>query len=47
MSAEDLKKKGVEDFQLDYALKTISRLASTPGAALAQAAPAARKPASK
>ena len=37
MSADDLKKKGVEDFQLDYALRTISRLASTPGAAIAQA----------
>jgi carboxyl-terminal processing protease len=45
MSAEDLKKKGVEDFQLDYALKTISRLASTPGATIAQAQ--TRKPAGK
>ena len=43
--AEELKKKGVEDFQLDYALKTISRLASTPGATIAQAA--ARKPGAK
>jgi carboxyl-terminal processing protease len=46
LSAEDLKKKGVEDFQLDYALKTISRLASTPGATIAQAQ-AARKPGAK
>ena len=45
MSAEELKKKGVEDFQLDYALKTIGRLASTPGATIAQAA--ARKPGAK
>ena len=43
--AEELKKKGVEDFQLDYALKTIGRLASTPGATIAQAA--ARKPGAK
>ena len=36
-TAEELKKKGIEDFQLDYALKTISRLAGTPGATIAQA----------
>ena len=45
-TAEELKKKGIEDFQLDYALKTISRLASTPHAAIAQSA-AVRKPASR
>jgi carboxyl-terminal processing protease len=49
MSAEELKKKGIDDFQLDYALKTIARLASKPGAVVAQAAPApaptTRKPA--
>ena len=45
MSAEELKKQGVEDFQMDYALKTIGRLASTPGAVVAQAA--ARKPGAK
>ena len=28
-SAEELKKKGVEDFQLDYALKTLKRLSAT------------------
>jgi carboxyl-terminal processing protease len=36
-TAEELKKKGVEDFQLDYALKTIARLAQKPGAVVAQA----------
>jgi carboxyl-terminal processing protease len=49
-TAEELKKKGVEDFQLDYALKTIGRLAAKPGAAVAQAAPQpqpARKPATR
>jgi carboxyl-terminal processing protease len=30
MTAEQLKAKGVTDFQLDYALRTISRLASVP-----------------
>src|SRR5690606_5693494 len=45
-TAEEWKKKGIEDFQLDYALKTISRLASTPHAAIAQSA-AVRKPASR
>ena len=34
-TAEELKKKGVEDFQLDYALKTIARLGGPP-AAIAQ-----------
>ena len=47
MSAEELKKQGIEDFQLDYALKTIARLASTPGATIAQAQVAARKPGAK
>ncbi len=32
MTAEQLKAKGVTDFQLDYALKSIARLASLPGA---------------
>jgi len=32
MTAEQLKAKGITDFQLDYALKSISRLASLPGA---------------
>jgi carboxyl-terminal processing protease len=34
-TAEQLKAKGVADFQLDYALKAISRLASVPGAKVA------------
>jgi len=45
-TAEELKKKGIDDFQLDYALKTLARLAAKPGAAVAQAAPA-RKPATR
>jgi carboxyl-terminal processing protease len=45
MTAEELKKKGIEDFQLDYALKTIGRLAAKPGAVVAQAQPMMRKPA--
>ena len=39
MSAEDLKKKGIEDFQLYYALQTIGRLAAKPGAIVARADP--------
>ncbi|MET0270454.1 MAG: S41 family peptidase, partial [Sphingomonas sp.] len=39
-TAEALKKQGVEDFQLDYALKTIRRLApAAPAARTASAAP--------
>jgi carboxyl-terminal processing protease len=38
MTAEELKKKGIEDFQLHYALQTISRL----GRNAAAAAPAAK-----
>jgi len=34
-TAEELKKQGVEDFQLDYALKTIARLAGKPGGVMA------------
>jgi len=30
-SAEELKKKGIKDFQLDYALKTLRRLAPATG----------------
>jgi carboxyl-terminal processing protease len=39
LTAEELKKQGVEDFQLDYALKTIGRLGkpSAPAPALASA----------
>lgn len=36
-TAEQLKARGVTDFQLDYALKTIARLATLPGARTAQA----------
>ncbi len=43
-TAEELKKKGVEDFQLDYALKTIGRLDAKPATPMAQATPV-RKPA--
>ncbi|MDF0541119.1 S41 family peptidase [Sphingobium sp. H39-3-25] len=39
MSAEELKKKGIDDFQLHYALQTIGRLASKPSAVVAQATP--------
>ncbi|RYD83738.1 MAG: peptidase S41, partial [Sphingomonadales bacterium] len=43
LTAETLKKQGVEDFQLDYAIKTISRM-SQPAlrTALATAKPGAR-----
>ena len=34
-TADDLKKKGIEDFQLDYAVKTIARLAAAPALASA------------
>ncbi|MEA3065212.1 MAG: carboxyl-terminal processing protease, partial [Sphingomonadales bacterium] len=37
-SAEDLKKQGIKDFQLHYALQTISRLGSNAAAAPAAAA---------
>ncbi len=40
-TAEELKKKGIEDFQLHYALQTIARLAKTQQAAAP--APAVRK----
>ncbi|MBO9528120.1 MAG: peptidase S41, partial [Sphingobium yanoikuyae] len=44
-SAEDLKKKGIDDFQLDYALKTLTRLAGKPGGVVALAQPSGgRKP---
>ena len=38
-SAEELKKKGVKDFQLDYAIKTLKRLAGTAAAAEPAVAP--------
>ena len=30
MTAAELEKKGVKDFQLDYAIKTLKRLAPNP-----------------
>jgi carboxyl-terminal processing protease len=39
MTAEEAKKKGIEDFQLYYALQTIGRLASKPAAVIARADP--------
>ena len=30
-TAEELKRKGIEDYQLHYALQTISRLGAAPG----------------
>ena len=44
-TAEDLKKQGIDDFQLHYALQTIGRLGGKP--LVAQATPSARKPTSK
>jgi carboxyl-terminal processing protease len=49
-TADELKKKGIDDFQLDYALKTIARLAAKPATVVAQAAPppaSSAKPATK
>jgi carboxyl-terminal processing protease len=44
LTADELKKQGVEDFQLDYALKTLGRLGKAPAApVLASAAPARRR----
>lgn len=44
VTAEQLKKQGIEDFQLDYALKTIARIASGPQMATgAPAAPAVKR----
>lgn len=43
MTAEQLKAKGVIDFQLDYALKTVARLESIPGARPKSAKVAARR----
>jgi carboxyl-terminal processing protease len=39
MTADEAKKKGIEDFQLYYALQTIGRLASKPAAVIARADP--------
>ena len=43
MTAEQLKAKGVIDFQLDYALKSVARLGSLPGAPPKGAKVAARR----
>lgn len=40
MTADDLKKKGIDDFQLYYALQTIGRLQSPPAVVARPAAPA-------
>jgi carboxyl-terminal processing protease len=40
---EDLKKQGIKDFQLYYALNTLKRLAAPAPAAVAAGAPAAKK----
>lgn len=50
MTAEQLKKQGIEDFQLDYALKTLTRIAAGPKMATSGAVPqipASKAPASK
>ncbi|MDX3909090.1 MAG: S41 family peptidase [Sphingobium sp.] len=44
MTAEELKKKGIDDFQLYYAMQTIGRVDGIKTPVLASAAPAARKP---
>ena len=36
-TAAELEKKGVKDFQLDYAVKALKRLASGPGGGAAKA----------
>jgi carboxyl-terminal processing protease len=43
-SAEDLKKQGIEDFQLDYALKTIDRLAPATQVAAVKDSKTPKKP---
>jgi carboxyl-terminal processing protease len=42
MSAEELKKKGIEDFQLHYALQTIARLSRTQQAGTSANGPSRR-----
>ena len=42
LSAEELKKQGIEDFQLHYAMQTLARLGKTTRFAGAQARPAQR-----
>ncbi|CAN5200792.1 S41 family peptidase [soil metagenome] len=47
MSSEELKKKGIEDFQLYYAMQTIGRSGGMKPTLVARATPPARKPASR
>ncbi len=48
MTADELKKKGIEDFQLYYAMQTIGRVGGAKPPLLARATPAAtRKPATR
>ncbi|MGE4410085.1 MAG: S41 family peptidase [Sphingomonadales bacterium] len=47
MSAEELKKEGIEDFQLHYALETIARLKAQPARAVAGGATDALKKVAK
>tara|TARA_R110000782_G_scaffold182437_6_gene272760 strand:- start:103697 stop:105049 length:1353 start_codon:yes stop_codon:yes gene_type:complete len=47
MSAEALKAKGIDDFQLHYALQTIARLATQPAKSAANSAEALKKVAAK
>lgn len=48
MTADELKKKGIDDFQLYYAMQTIGRVGGAKPPLLARAAPAAaRKPATR
>ena len=47
MSAEALKAKGIEDFQLHYALQTIGRLAKQPTKSAANSVEALKKVAAK
>jgi carboxyl-terminal processing protease len=39
MTFAELEKKGVKDFQLDYAIKTLKRLAGRPTSVAAAGAP--------
>lgn len=47
MSADELKKKGIDDFQLYYAMQTIGRSGGAKPALVARATPPARKTASR
>ena len=47
MTADQLKAKGVTDFQLDYALKSIARLATLPGGNMPKGMPASPRVAAR